>query len=489
MLFLNSFGGKEIPRWNFRDFMHSFMIVFRVLCGEWIESMWDCMRVSGPACVPFFLATVVIGNLVVLNLFLALLLSSFGASNLSAPTSDSADTKKLQEAFDRFSRGGKWCKLRVLQVFKLFRSKTRNQIGDQTADQLPPSHEEMIVVGDEVITIANSGEPFDMNFYDTKDNKMINNKLITEHEMMLLKNSKLCNSNGGGTQQPTTFANNIGAPPPAIITTTSLITMPIVNTIASTAQMMINVNNTAAEGIANPIQFNQDNRNGNKKCDDDEEEEDEDDDNEGEYNSTDSLNQTNKRKGQKKKLNQQQLNGYSNPNDNNELALTITPEHMYRQQQSLQTQPTVGSLLDASGFPISGMNGMMEASISASADKLDTVTADVILSEYPADCFPENMYKYCPCCLEETPFLLKWKEIRFKCYHFVEHKYFETLIITLILISSMCLVSILWSFCSFRKFIFFTRLLRMSISKKTKHLWFILAMWTNSLRSFFCLRC
>ena len=54
-----------VPRWNFVDFMHSFMIVFRVLCGEWIESMWDCMQVANKVCVPFFLATVVIGNLVV----------------------------------------------------------------------------------------------------------------------------------------------------------------------------------------------------------------------------------------------------------------------------------------------------------------------------------------------------------------------------------------------------------------------------------------
>ena len=53
------------------------MIVFRVLCGEWIESMWDCMYVAGKACVPYFLATVLVGNLVILNLFLALLLSSF----------------------------------------------------------------------------------------------------------------------------------------------------------------------------------------------------------------------------------------------------------------------------------------------------------------------------------------------------------------------------------------------------------------------------
>jgi len=120
---MNSFKGEEVPRWNFVDFMHSFMIVFRVLCGEWIESMWDCMRVSGAPCVPFFLATVVIGNLVVLNLFLALLLSSFGASNLSAPTSDSADTKKLQEAFDRFSKGGKWVKNKVLHALKVLIQK------------------------------------------------------------------------------------------------------------------------------------------------------------------------------------------------------------------------------------------------------------------------------------------------------------------------------------------------------------------------------
>merc|ERR1711994_335930 len=37
----------QMPRWNFTDFFHSFMIVFKVLCGEWIESMWDCIKISG----------------------------------------------------------------------------------------------------------------------------------------------------------------------------------------------------------------------------------------------------------------------------------------------------------------------------------------------------------------------------------------------------------------------------------------------------------
>lgn len=62
---VDRFIDGDLPRWNFTDFMHSFMIVFRVLCGEWIESMWDCMLVGDGTCIPFFLATVVIGNLVV----------------------------------------------------------------------------------------------------------------------------------------------------------------------------------------------------------------------------------------------------------------------------------------------------------------------------------------------------------------------------------------------------------------------------------------
>jgi hypothetical protein len=72
---MDRFPGKELPRWNFTDFMHSFMIVFRVLCGEWIESMWDCMLVGDWSCIPFFLATVVIGNLVVSISVLSTILS------------------------------------------------------------------------------------------------------------------------------------------------------------------------------------------------------------------------------------------------------------------------------------------------------------------------------------------------------------------------------------------------------------------------------
>ncbi|XP_066542488.1 sodium channel, voltage-gated, type I-like, alpha isoform X2 [Hoplias malabaricus] len=96
---------NSLPRWHMNDFFHSFLIVFRVLCGEWIETMWDCMEVSGqPLCLTVFLMVMVIGNLVVLNLFLALLLSSFSADNLAATEEDS-EMNNLQIAVGRIKRG------------------------------------------------------------------------------------------------------------------------------------------------------------------------------------------------------------------------------------------------------------------------------------------------------------------------------------------------------------------------------------------------
>ncbi|XP_055086412.1 sodium channel, voltage-gated, type I-like, alpha [Periophthalmus magnuspinnatus] len=92
-----------LPRWHMNDFFHSFLIVFRVLCGEWIETMWDCMEVAGQAkCIIVYMMVMVIGNLVVLNLFLALLLSSFSADNLAA-TEDDTDNN-LQIALARIHR-------------------------------------------------------------------------------------------------------------------------------------------------------------------------------------------------------------------------------------------------------------------------------------------------------------------------------------------------------------------------------------------------
>ncbi|XP_071396113.1 sodium channel, voltage-gated, type I like, alpha b isoform X4 [Centroberyx affinis] len=108
----------QLPRWHMHDFFHSFLIVFRVLCGEWIETMWDCMEVAGQSmCLIVFMMVMVIGNLVVLNLFLALLLSSFSADNLAA-TDDDSEMNNLQIAVGRIQRGIAFVKSMVRQFLQ-----------------------------------------------------------------------------------------------------------------------------------------------------------------------------------------------------------------------------------------------------------------------------------------------------------------------------------------------------------------------------------
>ncbi|XP_075386549.1 sodium channel protein type 9 subunit alpha isoform X3 [Tenrec ecaudatus] len=116
----------ELPRWHMHDFFHSFLIVFRVLCGEWIETMWDCMEVAGqPMCLTVFMMVMVIGNLVVLNLFLALLLSSFSSDNLSAIEEDK-DANNLQIAVARIKKGINYVKVTLREcILKAFSKKPK----------------------------------------------------------------------------------------------------------------------------------------------------------------------------------------------------------------------------------------------------------------------------------------------------------------------------------------------------------------------------
>nr|XP_054362137.1 sodium channel protein type 2 subunit alpha isoform X13 [Mirounga angustirostris] len=108
----------ELPRWHMHDFFHSFLIVFRVLCGEWIETMWDCMEVAGQTmCLTVFMMVMVIGNLVVLNLFLALLLSSFSSDNLAA-TDDDNEMNNLQIAVGRMQKGIDYVKRKLREFIQ-----------------------------------------------------------------------------------------------------------------------------------------------------------------------------------------------------------------------------------------------------------------------------------------------------------------------------------------------------------------------------------
>ncbi|XP_032298869.1 sodium channel protein type 5 subunit alpha-like [Coturnix japonica] len=104
---------KEL-RWHMKDFYHSFLVIFRILCGEWIETMWECMEVAGQGpCLLIFLLVLVIGNLVVLNLFIALLLSSFSTDS-SLGQEEDAKKSKCEIAIARICKGLQSVKERIL---------------------------------------------------------------------------------------------------------------------------------------------------------------------------------------------------------------------------------------------------------------------------------------------------------------------------------------------------------------------------------------
>nr|XP_019582910.1 PREDICTED: sodium channel protein type 7 subunit alpha isoform X2 [Rhinolophus sinicus] len=95
---------SQLPRWHMIDFFHSYLTVFRILCGEWIETLWDCFNVAGQFhCFPFYMMVILIGNLLILYLFLALV-SSF-SSYTAATTEENDEAKNLQHAMARIKNG------------------------------------------------------------------------------------------------------------------------------------------------------------------------------------------------------------------------------------------------------------------------------------------------------------------------------------------------------------------------------------------------
>lgn len=70
---------------------------------------------------------------------------------------------------------------------------------------------------------------------------------------------------------------------------------------------------------------------------------------------------------------------------------------------------------------------------------------DPIAEDAPADCCPESYYKRFPFLTgdEDAPFWQGWGNLRLKTFQLIENKYFETAVITLILLSSLALVIII----------------------------------------------
>ena len=57
---------ESVPRWNFKDFPHSVMVVFRILCGEWIELLHQTLDTNHVAItIPFFVGSIIVCHFLV----------------------------------------------------------------------------------------------------------------------------------------------------------------------------------------------------------------------------------------------------------------------------------------------------------------------------------------------------------------------------------------------------------------------------------------
>ncbi|XP_035912743.1 sodium channel protein para isoform X12 [Anopheles stephensi] len=353
---VDRFPDHDLPRWNFTDFMHSFMIVFRVLCGEWIESMWDCMLVGDVSCIPFFLATVVIGNLVVLNLFLALLLSNFGSSSLSAPTADN-ETNKIAEAFNRISRFSNWIKMNVANALKFVKNKLTSQI----ASVQPTEHgeNELELTPDDILADG------------------LLKKGIKEHNQLEV-------AIGDGME--------------------FTIHGDLKNKAKKNKQIMNN-----SKVIGNSISNHQDNKlehelnhRGVSLQDDD----------------TASIKSYGSHKNRPFK-------------DESHKGSAETMEGEEKRDASKEDLG-IDEELDDEG---EGEEGPLDGELIIHAEE------DEVIEDSPADCCPDNCYKKFPVLAgdDDAPFWQGWGNLRLKTFQLIENKYFETAVITMILLSSLAL--------------------------------------------------
>ncbi|CAG9459996.1 unnamed protein product [Pedinophyceae sp. YPF-701] len=76
--YLAQTGDAEVARHNFDNIYWSVLTIFQILTGEnWNEVMYDGMRKVGWYAAFYFVLLVVVGNYIILNLFLAILLDNF----------------------------------------------------------------------------------------------------------------------------------------------------------------------------------------------------------------------------------------------------------------------------------------------------------------------------------------------------------------------------------------------------------------------------
>ena len=81
---MSQLDALNVPRSNFDDILQSFLTVFQILIGErWNDIFYDCWRGSSSLTASaYFITLIFIGNIIMMNLFLAMLLGNFERASL-----------------------------------------------------------------------------------------------------------------------------------------------------------------------------------------------------------------------------------------------------------------------------------------------------------------------------------------------------------------------------------------------------------------------
>ena len=102
-----AFFAAESPRSHFDDLLWAMTTVFQILSGEnWNAVMYDCWRAIGPPAVIYMMCLMVVGVMIVLELFVAILLGNFEGDD-DDEEEDEEDEEEEEEGdsvgcFDKF---------------------------------------------------------------------------------------------------------------------------------------------------------------------------------------------------------------------------------------------------------------------------------------------------------------------------------------------------------------------------------------------------
>lgn len=83
------------------DVPHSILILFRTFNGERIQPETECWLVAGPLCIIVFYPITIFGNLMILNMVLAVLLAAFDPENLKKIEKYDKD-QRIEKEIERF---------------------------------------------------------------------------------------------------------------------------------------------------------------------------------------------------------------------------------------------------------------------------------------------------------------------------------------------------------------------------------------------------